>query len=83
LVKVRVINENEFSTALRRRLEQSKGACLGEEIRNNSAKVARWYCQLRLAEAQVLKIAYTSRIAQKDANKHEALYVDFFIISNK
>lgn len=76
LVNVRAINEYDFSTNLRTRLDQSKGACLGEEIRNNSAKVTRWYSQLVLAGAKVLKIAYTSRAAQKDLSKHEVLYVD-------
>lgn len=52
----RALNEFDFGTDWRKKLESNKGALVTSEIRNNSCKVNKWVCQAFLAEADSVKL---------------------------
>jgi translation initiation factor 3 subunit D len=57
----------------RSKLDNQRGAVLASEIKNNNSVIARWVFQAYLAQADNIKLAYVSRISQKDRFRHELL----------
>ncbi len=57
----------------RSKLDYQRGAVLAGEIKNNNATIARWVFQAELAQADVIKLAYVSRVTPKDRIRHELL----------
>lgn len=75
---------NEFDSKLsgyvdwRQKLETQTGAVLATEMKNNSAKLARWTAEMVLSGAEELRLGFVSRIYPKDANKHAILMTKRF-----
>ncbi|CAG9464232.1 unnamed protein product [Pedinophyceae sp. YPF-701] len=57
----------------RRRVETQRGAVLATEIKNNTAKVARWATQALLAGVDLIKFGYVTRRSMKDPSTHVLL----------
>ncbi|GMH54094.1 hypothetical protein TL16_g05466, partial [Triparma laevis f. inornata] len=57
----------------RSKIDTQKGAVLATELKNNSAKLARWSAQSILADADIMKIGFVSRTDKKSPNTHEVL----------
>ena len=62
----------------RQKLDSSRGAVLAHEVKNNGAMVARWIYQAIYSAAASLKLAYVSRAAWKNPQKHVILGVQEF-----
>jgi len=75
---------NEFDSKLsgyvdwRQKLEAQTGAVLATEMKNNSAKLARWTAELVLTGAEELRLGFVSRISPKDSYKHSILMTKRF-----
>lgn len=54
----------------RKNLDTQKGAIVANEMKNNSAKLARWAVQSYLAGAEQMKMGYISRANPRDAQRH-------------
>jgi len=54
----------------RTRLDAQRGAVVATEMKNNSAKLARWATQSLLAGAELMKVGFVSRANPKDAQRH-------------
>jgi translation initiation factor 3 subunit D len=54
----------------RTRLDAQRGAVVATEMKNNSAKLARWATQSLLAGAEMMKVGFVSRANPKDAQRH-------------
>ncbi|CAD6577232.1 MAG: hypothetical protein TREMPRED_001890 [Tremellales sp. Tagirdzhanova-0007] len=54
----------------RKNLDMQKGAIVASEMKNNSAKLARWAVQGVLAGAETMKMGYISRANPRDAQRH-------------
>jgi len=77
---VRALNEFDPSAqgaggalSWRKALDSQRGAVVATEMKNNSAKLARWAVQAMLAGADQLKIGYVSRANPKDGSRHVIL----------
>lgn len=79
LVTIKALNEYDprtqgagASKALdwRKNLDTQKGAIVANEMKNNSAKLARWAVQSYLAGAEQMKMGYISRANPRDAQRH-------------
>ncbi|CAB3402872.1 unnamed protein product [Caenorhabditis bovis] len=57
----------------RTRLDVQKGAVMATEIKNNSAKVAKWTLQALLAGTDTMKIGYVSRANTRSTQNHVIL----------
>ena len=57
----------------RQKLESQRGAVLATELKNNSAKLAKWTLQATLAGADLIKLGYVSRLHSRDAYNHVIL----------
>ncbi|CAO3665226.1 unnamed protein product [Umbelopsis ramanniana] len=57
----------------RKALDSQRGAVVATEMKNNSAKLARWAVQAMLAGAEQMKIGYVSRASPKDSSRHVVL----------
>lgn len=57
----------------RKKIDEQKGAVLATELKNNSAKLARWSAQSLLAGAEVMKLGYVSRVDVRNPNNHAIL----------
>lgn len=57
----------------RKALDSQRGAVVATEMKNNSAKLARWAVQAMLAGSEQLKIGYVSRASPKDSSRHVIL----------
>jgi translation initiation factor 3 subunit D len=57
----------------RHKLDSQRGAVLATELKNNSAKLARWTASALLAGAQQLKLGYVSRVRARDNTAHAVL----------
>jgi len=54
-------------------LDSQRGAVVTTEMKNNSAKLARWAVQAYLAGADQLKLGYVARANPKDSSRHVLL----------
>ncbi|KAI3329819.1 eukaryotic translation initiation factor 3 subunit D [Ustulina deusta] len=59
----------------RSKLVSQRGAVVATEMKNNSAKLARWTVQSILAKADVMKLGFVSRANPKANDKHVILGV--------
>ncbi|KAL5715467.1 Eukaryotic translation initiation factor 3 subunit D [Ranunculus cassubicifolius] len=71
---------NEFDpkysgTDWRKKLETQRGAVLATELKNNANKLAKWTAEALLANADVMKLGYVSRVHPRDPKNHEILSV--------
>jgi translation initiation factor 3 subunit D len=83
LVSVKALNEYDHkSTDWRRKLETQRGACMANEIKNNTFKLHRWTAQAILAGCSTLKVGWISRINQTDPWTHSLLNVHTHNIQN-
>jgi len=57
----------------RKKIDGQKGAVLATELKNNSAKLARWSAQSILAGADIMKLGYVSRVNSSNPNSHVVL----------
>ncbi|TRM67824.1 eukaryotic translation initiation factor 3 subunit D [Schizophyllum amplum] len=57
----------------RAKLDSQRGAVVATEMKNNSAKLAKWTVQSILAGADLLKIGYVSRANPRDNSRHVIL----------
>jgi translation initiation factor 3 subunit D len=62
----------------RQKIDTTKGAVLGNEMKNNNCKVAKWTAQSILANADFMKIGYVSRAAPNNPNDHQILATQSF-----
>ncbi|KAJ5926205.1 hypothetical protein N7516_007978 [Penicillium verrucosum] len=59
----------------RSKLNSQRGAVLATEMKNNSAKLARWTTQAILAKADGMKLGFVSRVNPRSAASHVVLGV--------
>lgn len=57
----------------RQRLDKQRGAVLATELKNNSAKLAKWTLCSLLAGSDAIKFGYVSRVSANDSSKHVIL----------
>ncbi|KAL7412972.1 eukaryotic translation initiation factor 3 subunit D [Mrakia frigida] len=57
----------------KQKLDTQRGAVAAMEMKNNSAKLARWAVQSILAGAEVMKMGYIARSTPKDHTRHVIL----------
>ncbi|WVR05058.1 eukaryotic translation initiation factor 3 subunit D [Kwoniella sp. DSM 27419] len=62
----------------RKNLDTQKGAIVASEMKNNSAKLARWAVQSILVGAEQMKMGYITRANSKDAQRHVIVGVQSF-----
>ncbi|KAK8869935.1 eukaryotic translation initiation factor 3 subunit D [Kwoniella newhampshirensis] len=62
----------------RKNLDTQKGAIVASEMKNNSAKLARWTVQSVLVGAEQMKMGYISRANPRDAQRHVIVGVQSF-----
>ncbi|KAL1411237.1 hypothetical protein Q8F55_002188 [Vanrija albida] len=76
LITVKALNEYDSRAQgakvldWRKNLDTQKGAIVANEMKNNSAKLARWAVQSYLAGAEAMKMGYISRANPRDAQRH-------------
>lgn len=82
LVTVKALNEydarasgNSKALDWRKFLDTQKGAIVASEMKNNSAKLARWAIQSYLAGAEAMKMGYISRAESRDYMHHSIVGV--------
>ncbi|KAJ0252610.1 Eukaryotic translation initiation factor 3 subunit 7 [Hirschfeldia incana] len=59
----------------RQKLETQRGAVLANELKNNGNKLAKWTAQALLANADMMKIGFVSRVHPRDHFNHVILSV--------
>ncbi|XVF40479.1 hypothetical protein PTKIN_Ptkin01aG0116900 [Pterospermum kingtungense] len=59
----------------RQKLETQRGAVLATELKNNANKLAKWTAQALLANADLMKLGYVSRVHPRDHFNHVILAV--------
>ncbi|KAJ9118990.1 hypothetical protein QFC24_005956 [Naganishia onofrii] len=59
----------------RSKLDTQRGAVIATEMKNNSAKLARWTVQALLAGVEAMKLGFVSRAKPTDAQRHSILLV--------
>lgn len=74
---------NEYDPKLsgmdwRMKLDSQRGAILATELKNNSAKLARWSLQALLSGSQALCLGFVSRTNPKDNFQHQVLGTQFY-----
>ncbi|KAI5478983.1 translation initiation factor eIF-3 subunit 7 [Pseudohyphozyma bogoriensis] len=62
----------------RTKLDSQRGAVIATEMKNNSAKLARWAVQSILAGAEQMKMGYVSRVNPRDAHRHTILGTQWY-----
>ncbi|WVQ78203.1 eukaryotic translation initiation factor 3 subunit D [Cryptococcus sp. DSM 104549] len=62
----------------RKNLDTQKGAIVASEMKNNSAKFARWAVQSILVGAEQMKMGYISRANPRDNTRHTIVGVQSF-----
>ncbi|KAK0206961.1 eukaryotic translation initiation factor 3 subunit D [Desarmillaria ectypa] len=74
---IRALNEYEPKACgapdWRTKLDSQRGAVVATEMKNNSAKLARWAVQALLAGSDILKVGYVSRVSARDNTRHVVL----------
>ncbi|KAH8834215.1 eukaryotic translation initiation factor 3 subunit D [Flagelloscypha sp. PMI_526] len=80
LVTIRALNEFDprapgagGAPDWRTKLDSQRGAVVATEMKNNSAKLARWTVQACLAGAEAIKIGYISRHSPGNPTRHVIL----------
>ncbi|VVB07882.1 unnamed protein product [Arabis nemorensis] len=59
----------------RQKLETQRGAVLATELKNNGNKLAKWTAQALLANADMMKIGFVSRVHPRDHFNHVILSI--------
>ena len=59
----------------RTKLASQRGAVVATEMKNNSSKLARWTTQAVLANADLMKLGFVSRVSPRDTGHHVVLGV--------
>ncbi|BFZ55194.1 hypothetical protein PYCC9005_002234 [Savitreella phatthalungensis] len=59
----------------RSKLDTQRGAIVATEMKNNSAKLARWAAQSILAGCDTMKLGFVSRVNPRDAQRHAVLAI--------
>uniref|UniRef100_A0A1J3DZC3 Eukaryotic translation initiation factor 3 subunit D n=1 Tax=Noccaea caerulescens TaxID=107243 RepID=A0A1J3DZC3_NOCCA len=59
----------------RQKLETQRGAVLANELKNNGNKLAKWTAQALLANADMMKIGFVSRVHPRDHFNHVILSI--------
>jgi len=81
-INIRALNEfdSKISSAgdWRTKLDSQKGAVLAAELKNNSAKLARWTAQSMLADVGLIKLGFVSRVHPRDPYNHMILNMQSF-----
>jgi len=78
-INVRALNEfDERLSSWRTKLDVQKGAVLAAELKNNSAKLARWTAMSMLADAELIKLGFVSRLHPRDPYNHMILSMQSF-----
>jgi len=78
-INVRALNEfDERLSAWRTKLDVQKGAVLAAELKNNSAKLARWTAMSMLADVSLIKLGFVSRLHPRDPYNHMILNMQSF-----
>jgi translation initiation factor 3 subunit D len=62
----------------RQKIDTQRGAVLATELKNNSARLARWTAQALLAGADQMKLGYVSRVNPSNNYEHTILATQFF-----
>ena len=65
----------------RQKLESQRGAVLATELKNNSAKLAKWTLQATLAGADLIKLGYVSRKNPKASVQHVIIGVTVLVVA--
>ncbi|EKM59498.1 uncharacterized protein PHACADRAFT_137336 [Phanerochaete carnosa HHB-10118-sp] len=80
LVTIRALNEFDprapgagGAPDWRTKLDSQRGAVVATEMKNNSAKLAKWTVQSILSGADLMKIGYISRANPRDSTRHVIL----------
>lgn len=66
----------------RQKLDTQRGAVLATELKNNSAKLARWNAQAVLAGSDALCLGFVSRLHAKDLFQHQILGTQFYKVKD-
>lgn len=78
---IKAFNEWDSSQAggvdWRTKLDVQKGAVMATEIKNNSAKVAKWTLQALLAGTDTMKLGYVSRNSSRSTQNHSILLTQY------
>ncbi|CAP27081.1 Protein CBR-EIF-3.D [Caenorhabditis briggsae] len=78
---IKAFNEWDSSQAggvdWRTKLDVQKGAVMATEIKNNSAKVAKWTLQALLAGSDTMKLGYVSRNNARSTQNHSILNTQY------
>lgn len=61
------------TTEWRQKIDSQSSAIIATELRNNSAKIARWTAQSLLSGAELMKIGFVSRAAPNNPTTHQIL----------
>jgi translation initiation factor 3 subunit D len=71
--------DSKYSSGVnwRQKIDTQRGAVLATELKNNSAKVAKWTAQSILAGAEHMKLGYVSRVASTNPDEHVILATQF------
>lgn len=71
--------DSKYSSGVnwRQKIDTQRGAVLATELKNNSAKVAKWTAQSILAGAEHMKLGYVSRAAPTNPDEHVILATQF------
>lgn len=62
----------------RQKIDQQRAAVTVTELKNNSAKIAKWTAQALLAGAHQMKIGYVSRVSPSNPYDHSILATQVF-----
>jgi translation initiation factor 3 subunit D len=78
-VNVRALNEFDARlSSWGTKLDVQKGAVLAAELKNNSAKLARWTAMSMLADVELIKLGFVSRQHPRDPYNHMILNMQSF-----
>jgi len=71
---IKALNEYDPKTLnWKQKLDSQRGAVLATELKNNSAKLAKWTAQALLAGNHQIKLGYVSRVNARENFKHTIL----------
>lgn len=62
----------------RQKIDNQRGAVLATELKNNSAKIAKWTAQSLLSGVDQMKLGYVSRTVAANSDEHAILATQFF-----
>lgn len=76
---VRTLNQQEDSNEWLLDFKQKRGALTQKIYQNNISLLTRWMCQMRIADVDLIKIAYTSKFGlaeDKKSQKYHLIGID-------